>query len=244
MVSGATYTIQLSVNGFTLYYNNFVAGAAGTNQVLSLFRGININSTIANAVITITYVRNLNTDQNVWTYLRLTQYATAYDPTTGCCTPSCPLSTGLNVAIDPPTCVYCNTQAGLFFNPANGTCTCLSGFYLDATTTFQCYPCAALYCSECSATNPQSCTKCVNGATLNNITMTCTCGAGFFINGTTCQQCPNKCQNCSSPNGICTSCVDILRRTSAPNCDCIFGFFDSGNINCTVCSPTCLTCTN
>ena len=141
--------------------------------------------------------------------------------------------------------MYCNAAVGLFYNPNNGTCTCLSGFYLDPLqSSFQCYACSALYCSICNPNNPAQCTTCVVGATLNNVTLTCTCGNGYFVNGTTCQRCPYQCQNCSSPLSACTSCVDPLRRDLTQNCKCITGFFDTGSVNCSSCSPTCLTCNN
>ena len=141
-----------------------------------------------------------------------------------------------------PICVKCDTNAGLVYNSANGTCTCSPGFYLDSSSTFQCFPCTALYCSTCSATNPAICTTCVIGATLNSGTQSCTCGAGYFVNGTQCQRCPNKCGSCSSPNGICTSCSDTLRRIPGSNCDCAPGFYDSGVSICTACPFNCLTC--
>lgn len=180
----------------------------------------------------------------MFTYVVVKQYLQAYDPNTGCCVSSCPANTGLDTTITPPTCVYCNTQAGLWYNPNNGTCTCVPGYYLDSTKTFQCYACSALYCSICNPSNPAQCYTCATGAVLNNITSTCTCSAGYFVNGTTCQQCPYNCQTCSSPNGACTSCVDSLKRDITQNCKCISGFYDSGSVNCTACSATCLTCTN
>lgn len=245
MLVGKLINIQLSVNGLVIYENHYTAIPVGTNIVTnSIFKGLNANSTTAEAVITISFVRDLVSDQHLWTYLRLFQFTNAYDPTTGCCPTGCPANTGLAVAINPPTCVYCNTNAGLFYNPNNGTCTCLSGYYLDSTKTFQCYPCSALYCSICNPLNPLQCTTCVTGAVLDNVTLSCTCGSGFFVNGTTCQKCPNACQNCSSPNGACTACVDPLHRDMTQNCKCIAGFYDSGAVNCSVCSSTCFTCTN
>jgi hypothetical protein len=244
MISGNTYKVQLAVNGFVLYDVNYIATTSGTNIVTKILKGLNSNSTTANAVITISYVRSRTQDQNLWTYIKLFQYKNAYDPTTGCCPTSCPPQTGLDVQNNPPVCIYCNTQAGLAYNPNNGTCTCISGFYLDTTKTFQCYPCSALYCENCLSTNPSKCTACVIGGILDNVTLTCSCGNGFFVNGTTCQKCPYQCQNCSSPNGACISCVDPTRRDIAQSCRCIAGFFDSGSVNCSACSPTCLTCTN
>ena len=113
-------------------------------------KGINIASTVANAVITISFPRgNIVTplvapathDQFFFTYLQAFQYSNAYDPTTGCCPTQCPPQTGLDVQIDPPVCVYCNTAADLVYNANSGTCSCKPGFYLDSTKTFVCFPC-------------------------------------------------------------------------------------------------------
>ena len=258
MIDKAQYNIQLSVNGFVIYQTIYTADTSATapatsifndgtttfNRVSKIFRGLNINSTTANVVITISYTRSRAQDQNVFTYVAVSQYTQAYDPNTGCCVSSCPPNTGLDTTISPPTCVACDTKAGLFYNPNNGTCTCLPGFYLDSSKTFQCYACSALYCSVCNPSNPAQCTTCATGAVLNNVTFTCTCSAGYFVNGSTCQQCPYNCQTCSSPTGACTSCVDATRRDITQNCRCISRFFDSGAVNCTACSSTCLTCTN
>ena len=107
-----------------------------------------------------------------------------------------------------------------------------------------CYPCSALYCSTCLPSNPSKCTTCMTGAVLDKATLSCTCSNGYFINGTKCQQCPFNCQNCSSPTGACTSCVDPTRRDVKQNCSCITGFFNTGVANCSNCSQTCLTCDN
>lgn len=261
MMDDVNYNIQLSVNGFIVYQTIFKpkvgTATASTDKIYydttlttpftrvsQIFKGLNINAATANVVITISYPRSKDQDQNMFTYVVLSQYLQAYDPSTGCCVSSCPANTGLDTTQIVPTCVYCNTQAGLWYNPNNGTCTCLPGYYLDSTKTFQCYACSALYCSVCNPTNPAQCTTCVTGGLLNNVTFTCTCSAGYFVNGTTCQQCPYKCQTCAASTGTCSSCVDPLRRDITQNCACTTGFYDSGSVNCTACSATCLTCNN
>ena len=262
MIKDQTYFIQLAVNGFILYQTNYVAVYNWTPAGITLpdtyvgqngdrlagfpaiIKGITANGTTANVVITVAYNRSITLSQNVWTELKVTQYNKAYDPTTGCCVSGCPSLTGVDVQNDPPVCIYCNTNAGLIYNPNNGTCTCNSGFYLDSTKTYQCYACTALYCSICNPANPAQCTTCVVGANINNVSQTCTCGNGYYVQGTQCVKCPYQCQNCTSPNGACIACVDSIRRDRTQNCKCITGFFDSGALNCTACSPTCLTCTN
>ena len=242
MILAATYDIKLEVNGFVMYHEIYTAVAPGSNTPPTILRGLNVVGSVANALITIKFDRSTTVDQSFYTYIKAFQYSNAYDPTTGCCPTSCPQQTGLDVQIDPPVCVYCNTNAGLIYNPDNGTCTCQPGFYLDASKTFQCFPCSALYCDICNPADPAKCFTCMTGGVLDNITQQCTCGTGYFVNGTSCQQCPYKCQSCSSPNGACTSCVDPLRRDINQDCACITGFFDDGSANCTTCSSTCLTC--
>jgi len=77
MIRGQTYFIQLAVNGFILYQNNYVAtgdystapatNTIGLNQVLGIVKGISANATTANVVITVAYNRSLTLSQNVWT---------------------------------------------------------------------------------------------------------------------------------------------------------------------------------
>ena len=218
------------------------AGKKAAVQFSQIFKGLNVEGTTANAKITISFVRSTKVDQSLFSYILVSQYLKAYDPSTGCCVSSCPDQTGLDVSLVLPFCVSCNTQAGLFYNPNNGTCTCLAGYYLDPSTTFQCFPCSALFCDICEATDPTKCTTCATGAILNTVTFTCTCGDGYFVNGTVCQKCPYKCQTCSSPDGSCVTCVDSQRRDLAQGCACISGYYDSGSVNCSACMSSCLTC--
>ena len=130
------------------------------------------------------------------------------------------------------------------FNPSNGTCTCLRGFYLDSTKTFQCYPCTALYCDICDTANPASCTTCAAGASRNALTNTCACSVGYYPTGTTCTVCPIACQTCSAPTGTCLTCVNADLRDINRNCICIDGYFDNKEVNCVKCSSTCATCSS
>ena len=207
-------------------------------------RGINLPSTTTTAevVFTITFARS-TTAQAFFVYCRAFQYSNSYDPSTGCCPTECPAQTGLDVQIDPPSCIYCNTAANLVYNATSGSCGCNVGFYLDASKTFACFPCSALYCDVCMPSDPTKCLTCSVGATHDNTTLQCTCGTGYFVNGTTCQACPYQCQTCNSPTGTCASCVDSTNRDINQNCACVTGMFDSGSVNCTSCSSTCLNCT-
>lgn len=245
MNTGVAYNIKLEVNGYLLYQTTYTpTGAPKSTAPIPTDRGLNANFNTANAVITISFPRHATLDQSVFFFIRLFQYVAAYDPTTGCCPSQCPALTGLDVSQDPPVCIYCNSKAGLVYNANNGTCTCTSGNYLDSVKTFQCFACSAVYCDVCNPLNPSQCYTCVTGAVRDPVAQTCTCGAGYFVNGTKCVKCPNACQTCSGPTGACTSCVDPTRRDLASNCSCINGWFNSGSVNCSACSPTCLTCTN
>ena len=123
----ANYNITFSVNGMVMYTKIYKAVATQTfNKETQIFRGININSNNATVTVDIKFLRSgaaaataaaaagggaaavLAGDIAIITYARLAQYARAYDPATGCCVTGCPANTGLNVVIDPPTCVACN----------------------------------------------------------------------------------------------------------------------------------------
>ncbi len=155
MDNGQKYNIKVEVNGLTVYQETFLsvnrlaipAPTANTkvfidgngvifNRVHQVFKGININSAVANVVITVSFVRSRTIDQSFFTYVVLSQYLKAYDPSTGCCVSSCPIKTSLDTTIRPPTCVACNTKAGLYFDSKKKECVCLAGFYLDSTKAF------------------------------------------------------------------------------------------------------------
>ena len=245
MIEGAAYTFNVQINGFTVYQEVYTAIPPGTNESPKIMRGINLPSTTTTAevVFTITFARS-TTAQAFFVFCRAFQYSNSYDPSTGCCPTECPTQTGLDVQIDPPSCIYCNTAANLVYNATSGSCGCNVGFYLDASKTFACFPCSALYCDVCMPSDPTKCLTCSVGATHDNTTLQCTCGAGYFVNGTTCQACPYQCQTCNSPTGTCATCVDSANRDINQNCACVTGMFDSGSVNCTSCSSTCLNCTS
>ena len=110
----ANYTITFSVNGMVMYTRVYVGLATSADKETQIFRGININSNTATVTVDIKFLRSgaaaatAAGDIAIITYARLAQYARAYDPATGCCVTGCPANTGLNVVIDPPTCVACN----------------------------------------------------------------------------------------------------------------------------------------
>ena len=169
MIDGADYDVKLEVNGFVLYHEIYTATTGGSNVSPLIMKGLNLNSSVANTLVTIKYSRDANVDQSLYIVLRAYQYSNAYDPTTGCCPTSCPAQTGLDVQIDPPVCVYCNTLAGLVYSPSNGTCACKPGFYLDSSKTFQCFPCEALFCDICRPGDPKKCITCATGGILDTV---------------------------------------------------------------------------
>lgn len=105
-----------------MYTRVYVGLGTTADKETQIFRGININSNTATVTVDIKFLRSgaaaataanivgpvLAGDIAIITYARLAQYARAYDPATGCCVTGCPANTGLNVVIDPPTCVACN----------------------------------------------------------------------------------------------------------------------------------------
>jgi len=159
---------------------------AGQNLPPTILRGLNINTTTANIDITISVKRSLSNDLKFYTLIAVTNYISAYDPNTGCCVSNCPAESGLDVNLPVPVCVSCNTKIGLYYNPVNQTCTCLSGYYQDFLFSQQCYLCSALYCSICNPLSPSQCYTCAPGAILDPIAQSCTCGTGYYINGTRC----------------------------------------------------------
>lgn len=171
MVDGHVYTITLEVNGYVMYNIQYTGGTStftfatnDYNRVSGILRGTNLQSSVANVVVTVSFERNPTLDQSMYTYMLVSQYEQAYDPSTGCCTTRCPPETGLDVSLVVPVCVSCDTQMGLWYNPNNGTCTCLPGYYLDPSKTFQCYPCESSYCDMCDPQDPAKCYRCATGA--------------------------------------------------------------------------------
>eukprot|EP00826_Nyctotherus_ovalis_P024833 TRINITY_DN19167_c0_g2_i1.p1 TRINITY_DN19167_c0_g2~~TRINITY_DN19167_c0_g2_i1.p1 ORF type:complete len:212 (-),score=46.63 TRINITY_DN19167_c0_g2_i1:45-680(-) len=59
-------------------------------------------------------------------------------------------------------------------------------------------PCTDHKCLECQQSNPNRCTKCINGATLKGNTCFYSCEPGEFISGVNCLPCPANCVKCSS----------------------------------------------
>jgi len=98
-----------------------------------------------------------------------------------------------------------------------------------------------------------------NGApawTYNSATQTCVCSAGYYQNGTNCDQCSpgciacidvNTCQTCSDPHstlkdGICV-CNDPNAVFQSNVCMCVTGFYQNED-TCLHCSSGCMACKN
>lgn len=140
-------------------------------------------------------------------------------------------------------CTSCNSQ---------GCLKCGTGFYLTSAGT--CAPNCVAPCSTCSTTAPSSCTGCLIGYTLNNVTSTCTplsacpngvcyaCPLGFALSSNTCVQCAtgSNCGRCNpAANATCYSCLSgYYLNTSASTCvSCPTGCQTCSNpSNCLSCS--------
>lgn len=172
----------------------------------------------------------------------LYEFQLVYDPITECCVGSCPVNTGLNVNNAPATCVKCDTSKGLYYNPSTSSCSCITGYYLDANLQFQCFPCQGPFCATCDPTATTKCLTCITGALLNTLNSSCACTTGYFVNGSICSPCPAKCATCASST-TCTVCSDATRDPNN-NCSCLRGFYDAGVAQCAPCSPSCYSCNN
>ncbi len=169
-----------------------------------------------------------------------------YNPVSDCCAAQCPAGSQINFASSPPSCINCQGDNTLVFNPISNNCQCKVGYYniLSGTGTGQivCFPCIASLCSTCTADSLNTCTACVVGASFNASNI-CNCNAGFYQANGTCVACSNKCSGCST-GGVCNTCADTVNRIFSQNCACVAGFYDDGSSLCKACNPLCLTCTN
>ncbi|KAF8528206.1 insulin-like growth factor binding protein, partial [Hysterangium stoloniferum] len=194
--------------------------------------------------------------------LTLTDIQSAACPTpcasTGICTPAgtCSCQPGFNGT-------SCETCASGFFGPECQPCpsnceTCDQGL----TGTGKCL--------VPTVTNPPSSCNCLNGvcgtngqctcnpgwANSNNGTACASCAPGFFLDSSgNCSICQLGCTQCSDGTGQCTACktgftqnandrtrcVSVSSIPGSTTQQCPDGSF-TNNGNCTLCSPTCKTC--
>ena len=175
-------------------------------------------------------------------YNQCTSCSSEYSLYSGECLSSCP--TGYWSRSPDWTCQQCYTVSGSTYYPcftcsagnAYNQCESCSGYYLysgacliscptgywDRSLDWTCQPCYATSgptyypCSTCSTGNAYNqCTSCFSGYYLYSGECLSSCPAGYYISGSTCQQCytvkgPSyaSCSTCSAGNAYnqCTAC--------------------------------------
>ncbi|KAL4470077.1 hypothetical protein ABPG72_008736 [Tetrahymena utriculariae] len=145
-------------------------------------------------------------------------------------------------------CLSCSsTQNYREFNPLQGTCNCMRGYYNDSAQS-RCLPCH-YSCATCSTSGPNSCQTCrqTDFRTFNS--GQCGCNDGYYDNNTSqCASCHFSCKNCiGSLQTQCTQCdtANSLRQfnSQTSTCDCMGGYYSLlGVQQCQSCHYTCLTC--
>jgi hypothetical protein len=117
------------------------------------------------------------------------------------CAVQCATCNGATAA----NCLTCRGDPASVFLSAVGTCTCRTGFTMDASGV--CRACAA-GCVQCDAATLR-CLQCVPGATLDSSTGRCMCESRTYLNTASgsCSPCSPACENCSGgTKSDCTSC--------------------------------------
>jgi hypothetical protein len=124
--------------------NVFATGYNSLNTLEQQWYGINLQGTTATFTFNVTVPRDILNDGTVQNYqiiINLYEFQQVYDPSTQCCTSSCPAQNGLDVLVTPAACVACDTSKGLAFNPSTSSCKCADGFYQNTALLYQCFPC-------------------------------------------------------------------------------------------------------
>jgi hypothetical protein len=163
--NGQKYVYSVQVNGQTVFINTITTTSALDNVINNI--GLNVDSTTLVVTVSVSFARSSAVNQNLRINLVLLQFDVIYDATNGCCAFRCPIQTGINLNSNPPSCVDCNSLAGLYFDSNSNQCKCLSGYYEVSGNSQNCAPCTASLCSACRPDGPSRCLTCVVGATLN-----------------------------------------------------------------------------
>ncbi|EAS04000.3 EGF-like domain protein (macronuclear) [Tetrahymena thermophila SB210] len=145
-------------------------------------------------------------------------------------------------------CLSCSSaQNYREFNPLQGTCNCMSGYYNDPIQS-RCLPCH-YSCATCSGSGPNSCLTCRQTDFRTFDSGKCGCNDGYYDNNTSqCASCHFSCKNCiGSLQTQCTQCdaANSLRQfnSQTSTCDCMGGYYSLlGLQQCQSCHYTCLTC--
>ena len=124
---------------------------------------------------------------------------------------SCGCASGYNQNSKDGSCVQCDMNAGLIWDPSSNSCVCYAlGGWRSCGNATTCYR-----CGEKKEPDPTKCSSCVcsTGCPANNqqdpVTCACTCAAGY----------PNK---CTGPNA--GTCIDECKSSEyfdAAACDCV-----------------------
>jgi len=181
------------------------------------------------------------------------------------CLGSCPVGTySVNA-----TCQYCSYNCATCLGTSTTCTSCPSGKVLFNGTcydkcpyvmiggicTFNCakglYKTAINKCEACSSvcltceTNPNNCTSCVSGYSVNG-TCVKNCPLNYFAIAGVCQACNPECNGCVD---TCTNCINcapsyykcgsLCVKTCYPN-----QFIDSSSNTCITCNAKCKTCSS
>ena len=152
---------------------------------------------------------------------------------------SCSACSSLCQTCSGPSASECKSCSGA--NLINGTCTCLSGYFV--TTFGGCTACNSA-CKECSGASATQCTACKPGMILQNGVCTCETGSFLIQDFSSCLACNETCLGCSgAASNQCTSCKNNLILSSSKRCECPSGmYYNSQNHSCLTCSSLCDEC--
>jgi hypothetical protein len=148
-------------------------------------------------------------------------------------------------------CKQCFTNDNRTYNPFMLTCTCMSGFYDDGSSS-TCKTCDTS-CYTCNAGGPLGCTTCLTSYNRQLSNGACICAFYYYQVGSSlqCTACQYSCQRCAANSATsCTLCDNQFHRTlSDPSstgkgpCLCDALYFDNGrDLMCANCHYSCSTC--
>jgi proprotein convertase subtilisin/kexin type 5 len=138
-----------------------------------------------------------------------------------------------------PKCLTCKNKADECTKCAENRvsppkCPCKSHFFENEHGV--CVECAKK-CKECEG-DPYHCTVC-DKVRVPGSESDCPCPPNQFEKNGECHNCPKKCKHCESDK-ICIDCASETR--GGENCECLPGFFETGDVHCSPCSSKCIEC--
>lgn len=162
-----------------------------------------------------------------------------FDPLSQTCVQTCYNNQMISTNTIPNVCTSCSEQ-GRIYDASTGSCGCPLGTYFNSRT-LSCVQCLEASCERCNANNSAICTSCPFNRILSG--NRCACIQGYLEIDGACVQCNPGCTSCNGNPNICVSCIANTNRVQANGtCSCITGYYDSGQANCAICPPSCLTC--